>query len=218
MKFEFLTARPSVPRVMRRVRRWGDPVMVPYGFNVTDTSNFQAVKCYNEKTGFGAVTNYLYIPNNQVLQIRDMQITTDGFTRNEKMEWQCSYRGSIYMYDNPEDSWKDAPRIRWGTLTLGGNVVQVAEYREMELVINGQPRALYNMARLVGFKPSDFARPLNELIAEGLVHRAYCAYKNNQFGDSPKGIVYTPFFDPDEYDFAGNAQPTALWLPEMWLE
>jgi hypothetical protein len=218
------TTRPSLE--LRRVRKWGDPVMTEWGFDVNQvgTSNFQAVRCYNTKTGFGAVSNYLYIPHEEVMQLRDMQFpeTTDrGFyDEDSKMEWLCSFRGSLYMYDNETDDWRTAPRIRWGTLTLGGNLVQVERYEVMNLIVNGRPRAPYNMARLVGFRRSDWNRPLDELITEGLVHYCYCAYKNNQFGHSPKGIIYSPFFSPLDYDFTGgpDKQPDSLWIPEIWLE
>ena len=206
---------PSPSINLRRVRKWGDPVMVAEGWdvNIVGTSNFQAVKTWNHYTGFGAVSNYLNIPHAEVVKLEAMQIP-DNYTRRQKMEWLCSWRGSIYMYDDETDDWQTAPTIRWGTLTLGGNLVQVEGY---ETVI--ERGSQWRMARLKGFMPSDWSRPLSELVAEGLVHRAYCAYfPDNGFGDSPKGIVYTPFFSPQGYDFGGATQPTALYIPEIWLE
>lgn len=212
---------------MRRVRKWGDPVMVQYGFDVNQvgTSNFQAVRSYNKETGFGAVTNFLYIPHNEVMQLRDMQFaeTTDRgyYDEDSKMEWLCSYRGSLYMYDNESDEWQSAPRIRWGTLTLGGNVVQVERYETIRTIFGTVDNKYLQdvpMARLVGFTPSDWARPLSDLLAEGLVHYCYCAYKNNQFGHTPKGVIYSPFYSPAVYDFGGTKQPDALYIPVVWLE
>lgn len=205
---------PPVNQI-RTVRKWGDPIMVQYGFDVgqVGSTNFQAVKAFAIGAGFGGVTNFLRIPHNEVMKIRDMQIP-DAYTKDKKMEWLCSYRGSIYLYEQMDDAWETASNIKWGTITLGGNRVQVLGYENLN-VGNGE---IWNMAKLKGFTPSDWGRPLEQLVAEGLVHRCYCAYKNNQFGDSPKGIVYSPFFSPAYYDFAGNAQPTELYIPTMWLE
>ena len=69
------------------------------------------------------------------------------------------------------------------------------------------------MAKLVGFSPSDWYQPLDELLAKGLVHRCFCAYQGDKPGDSPQGIVYSPFFSPRFWDFAGTAKPRAFYLP-----
>jgi hypothetical protein len=75
------------------------------------------------------------------------------------------------------------------------------------------------VARLKGFSPLDWGRPLDDLLAEGLVHRCFCAYKSNHFGDTPKGIVYSPFYSPRYWEFPGKkAHPTALYIPVEWLE
>jgi len=121
------------------------------------------------------------------------------------------------MYDRSDDDWQTAPQIRWGTLTLGGNLVQVEWYETINVIYNGVRQDM-QMARLIGFRKTDWALPSTELLARGLVHRCYCAYKNNQFGDSPKGIVYSPFWSLLDWDFAGNDTPDALYIPTVWLE
>ena len=228
----FPPAEPAPPpepaKTLRRVRRWGDPVMTAYGFdvNVVGTSNFQAVRSFNKETGFGAVSNFLRIPHAEVMNLRDMQFAeqTDRgyYTEDSKMEWLCSFRGSLYMYDNESDDWRTAASIRWGTLTLGGNLVQVERYETVRYMFgtNDEEKTVQDvpMARLVGFTPEDWARPLNDLVAEGLVHYCYCAYKNNQFGHTPKGVCYSPFFSPAHYDFSGAKQPDVLYTPVVWLE
>jgi hypothetical protein len=220
------TVLPAPNREMRRVRKWGDPAMVEWGFDVNQagTSNFQAVRCWNDgNRTFGAVTNYLYIPHAEVMKLRDMQFAehTDRgyFDEFSKMEWLCGWRGSLYMYDHESDDWQISPKIRWGTLTLGGNLVQVERYETMRLRIGDRPLQDYEMARLVGFRRSDWNRPLEELIEDGLVHYCYCAYfPNNGFGHTPKGVIYSPFFSPQDYDFVGTAQPGAFYVPTNWLE
>lgn len=220
-----VTPSPALESKLFRVRKWGDPVMAPLGFdvNVVNTTNFQAVGLYNKETGFGAVTNFIHILDDDIALLRAMQFeeVVDGrkFNQAQKMDWLASFRGKIYMYDDKLDDWQDAPRIRWGTLALGGNLVQVDGFENIEVKLPGGNQIReHKMARLVGFRKTDWARPLDELLAEGLVHRCYCAYKNNQFGDSPKGIIYSPFYSLLDWDFAGTKQPRALYIPFEYLE
>jgi len=220
-----ITPSPALESKLYRIRKWGDSEMIKYGFDVNqvDTTNFQAVGLYNKETGFGAVTNYLYILREDIDNLRNMQFdqAIDGknASKEGKMNWLCGFRGKMYMYDNKDDDWQVAPRIRWGTVSLGGNLVQVDGFEEMTLQLRGgHPKAVHTMARLVGFRKSDWNRPLEDLLAEGLVHRCYCAYKNNQFGDTPKGVVYSPLFSPLDWDFNGVKQPSAFYLPTEYLE
>ena len=121
--------------------------------------------------------------------------------------------------------WRRADGIRWGTLALGGNLVQVVGTDTFEVKL---PAAKVvkpvKMARLQGFKPSDWNRPLDDLLAEGLVHRCFCVYEGDDLGDSPKGIVYSPFWslEPEGWEFMPKAKgvpdPTALWIPFDDLE
>lgn len=209
---------------LRRIRRWGDPVMLQYGFdyNLIQTSNFQAVRTWNKETGWGAVSNYLRIPRAETLQIRDMQfpqqVGDNFYDRDSKMEWLCGHRGNMYMYDDDDQDWQTADSIRWGTVSLGGNLVQIEGYEDIELAFDTLPRRVTRMARLKGFRRSDWGRSRDELESLGLVHRCFCVYRNNGFGDTPKGIIYSPFFSPLDYDFGGTKQPTHLYIMEDWLE
>jgi hypothetical protein len=215
------------PRLqLRRVRRWGDPVMKSWGFdvNVVGASNFQAVRTWNDgNRTWGGVTNFLRIPHMEVMNLRNLQSSEQTgagyFDQDSKMNWLCGYRGKVYMYETEDGNWQTDTTIRWGTVAISGNLVQVQAYETLRLSIGGEPAQDYEMARLAGFRPSDWYRPLQTLLAEGLVHRVYCAYfPDNAFGDSPKGVVYSPFFSPLDYDFVGLDQPSALYLPTIWLE
>lgn len=215
---------PVLASKIYRIRRWGDPVMQALGFDVNKvgTTNFQAVGLYNKLTGFGAVTNFIRIERDDIENLKRMQFeeVRNGrkLTPKNKMDWLAAFRGKLYMYDDKNDSWEVSDRIRWGTVALGGNLVQVERFEEIEAKLPGGATGIHKMARLVGFRKSDWARPLNELLADGLVHRCYCAYKNNQFGDSPKGIIYSPFFSPKDWDFNGKKKLDALYIPAVYLE
>src|SRR5215510_10766234 len=126
-----ITPNPALASKLYRIRKWGDPEMIKYGFDVNqvETTNFQAVGLYNKETGFGAVTNFIYILRDDIDNLRNMQFdqAVDGknTSKEGKMNWLCSFRGKMYMYDDKADDWQTPPRIRWGTVALGGNIVQV---------------------------------------------------------------------------------------------
>ncbi|HEX5809623.1 MAG TPA: hypothetical protein VFY25_13235, partial [Anaerolineales bacterium] len=222
-----------------RVKRWGAPGAEELGHTVEklyargESSNFQAVGLYNEATGFGAVSNYLIIPREDVLRLEALQVE-DLYEQkrpewlHQKMNWLCQHRGSIYMFAEEEDDrggwpWRREAGIRWGTIALGGNLVQVVEKRDMEVKLPAKEEvASMTMGRLRGFKREDWGRPLDELLAEGLVHRCFCVYTGNDIGDGPQGIVYSPFWSPEEWEFMpktkGVRDPKALWIPMAYLE
>jgi len=215
-----------------RVRRWGDSVMGKQRFsvNIVGTTNFQAVKLWSPEGGWGGVTNYLRIPHEHVRNLAAMQIE-DMFDAKEtshnkafdmeqwlvqKMSWLCKDGGTIYTR---AESWKTASQIRWGTIALGGNLVAIDGTETFTHKLPGEAtKRSVVMARVKGFRKSDWNRPLDDLLAEGLVHRCFCAYWGNVFGDTPKGIVYSPFYSPLDWDFPGQNKPKAFYLPLEWLE
>jgi len=223
---------------LRKVRKWGDPVMTKLSLNVgsAGTTNFQAVGLFNG-TEFGAVSSYVHIERQDIENLWEMQFdeVVNGklVTRDMKMNYLAgAARGKIFMLE-PGDSWQKSQRIRWGTIACGGNLVQVAGYlgdrgslskKNREIKLPGwekaRPQKEVKMWRLAGFHKSDWKRPLDELLAEGLVHRAFTAKKNNVLGDTPNGIVYYPFFSPQDWDFAGTdkEQPSYFYLPDEYCE
>jgi len=215
----------KVPNLFR-LRKWGDPVLVQQAgldVNLVGTTNFQAIGLYNRETGWGGVTNYLRIPRADIDKLIALQVEDDYQDkvqdwRSQKMNWLCKARGTIYFTgDGPE--WKTAQEIKWGTIALGGNLVAVESVEDMLISTRGETHKRWRqMARLAGFRKSDWDLSLNELLERGLVHRCYCAYfPNNTFGDSPKGIIYSPFWSPLDWDFAGVLQPLAFYVPMDWL-
>lgn len=218
---------PNTNQTRYRVRIYGDPIMVREAgldINLIHTSNFQNAPLYNKANhSFGAVSNFLRIPHADVLRLNQLQVEDEYIAkqadwRKQKMNWLCQYRGTIYMFDNEGDQWQSAASIRWGTLKLGHNVVSVEDEEQITVQVPGEksPRKR-RMMRLAGFHKRDWDRPLPELLALGLVDRCYCVYKNNTLGDSPKGIIYSPFWSPQDWDFVGPTQPEAFYLPYEWL-
>ena len=231
------TTLPTV--TIRRVRRWGDPIFVKYGFDVNNltTTNFQAVGLYNKSTNqMGGVANYLLFPQIDVMRLAALQVEDNyldkqtGWStkykmeawRAQKMNWLCKPKGTIYFwhhkFPNDTQDWFTLPYIEWGTIALGNNLVAVEGYETLTVKTPDNQTAPRKMARLAGFTPADWSRPLPELLAAGLVHRCYCVDRNNNVVDSPKGIVYSPFLSPQHWTFIGNQpQPSALYIPEEWL-
>lgn len=236
-----LEPKPApLPSSVYRVRKWGDPIMVQQGgFSVRliGTSNFQAIGLYNKANNQqGGVSNYLRIPQIDVKRLAAMQLEDEfvdkkpGWNRSfnmeqwrvQKMNWLSKERGTIYFHfhRNVAGDWSTLSYIEWGTICLGNNYVTVEDVETMNVAIRDNIRRPRQMARLKGFTPSDWDRPLQELVAAGLVHRCYCAYlDDDSIGDSPKGIVYSPFWSPKHWQFIGpgQKQPDAFYIPMDWL-
>lgn len=230
-KFIKLRALNNIPKPIYpiyRLLKWGDEILVKEsGASValiTPNSNFQAIGLYNKETGWGGVTNFLNIPRADIDHLMALQVEDDYEEKKEhswlqqKMNWLCKPRGTIYFTkDGP--GWDTAKSIMWGTIALGNNLVAVEGLEEMLIGTKGETKKRWRtMVRLVGFRRTDWSRPLTELLAAGLVHRCYCAYgTDNTLGDSPKGIVYSPFWSPLDWDFSGTTQPKAFYLPLDWM-
>src|SRR5215204_1417758 len=115
-----------------KVKTWGEPIMAKQGFDVNQvkSTNFQAVKLFIEDGSCGGVTNFLRIPRVDINKLTSLQVE-DNYKVKQKMEWLCSYRGSIYKNEKKDDSWASSPLIRWGTIALGGNLVMVDDIVKM---------------------------------------------------------------------------------------
>ncbi|HEY3475988.1 MAG TPA: hypothetical protein VGK56_15355, partial [Anaerolineales bacterium] len=237
---EWLLTLADEPRKnMYRVKRWGTQGMDKLEFDIDvlhkrgQSSNFQAIGLYNEATGFGAISNFLVIPPEDVRKLEALQIEDEFEKKKEhwlrqKMTWLCQHRGSQYMFADEKNyrgewGWRRADGIRWGPIGLGGNLVQVVDMDWLKVKLPSRKDVEeVKMAKLKGFRRSDWDRPLEELLAEGLVHRCFCVYKGNDIGDSPQGITYSPFWSPLDWEFLprdrGVRPPTAFWIPFAYLE
>gem|GEM_PF-927084 len=210
-----------------KVRIWGDKKL---GKDTKDLqtdadSNFQAVGVFIKETKQSSgVANSLKIGRDDIDKLMAMQIEDEfiqkqkkpGAWLNQKMSWLCKGEGTIYFTKGGK-GWETAKSILWGIIALGGNLVQVEGEEEIDFKMDGVIKPV-KMARLAGFKKTDWYRPLDELLAEGLVHRCFCVHgSRNKPMDTPKGIIYSPFFSPLEWTFAGQAKPKALYLPFNYL-
>lgn len=212
----------SLPPGFHRVRQWGDPVMVKYGFDLFDAAtgnwqigHFQAIRLWNPVTGWGGLASFINLTRDDLWLIRSLQIPSREHDADSKMNWLCG-DGKI-IFDVA--AWEIAETARWGVIALGGNIVQVEAWEAHQVDMkDGQGRRAVAMARLRGFRSTDWGRPLRELVHSGLLHRAYCVTVGNRRVDSPKGEVYCPLFSPLDFDFAGISQPAAFYIPQEWLE
>lgn len=220
----------SNPNVYR-VRRWGDPIMKSFGFTTTNGSpaNFQAIGLFNKANNtVGGVSNYLRVPVADFRDIAKWQPNDEYLAKRDdyqmqKLGWLTGVKGTIYFWfhSNPDaNGINDLNYVEWGTIQLGGNLVTVDNVETLYIKIRGdQPKQNVQMARLRGFRKTDWDKPLIELLSKGLVSRCFCVYRNDVFGDSPKGIVYSPFWSPVDWTFIGpgQTQPDAFYVPMAWL-
>lgn len=234
-----------VPSNVFRVRKWGDPIMVAQAglsVSIAGTSNFQAVGLYNKSNNmFGGVSNYLRIPYVDVMRLKALQVEDEYKDkqpdwRKQKMNWLCKDRGTIYFTYHHASSgdWSNLDYIEWGTIELGWNYCTVEDIETLTVRVPGENSARpHKMAKLAGFRKADwslffdalgnyqpgFHDHLMEFVARGLICRCYCAYSGDDIGDSPKGIVYSPFWSPRDWTFIGPAKPQieAFYIPEDWL-
>jgi hypothetical protein len=241
-KFVEQVPPPSPPPAnVRRVRKWGDPIMVQEGgfstANINGT-NFQAVGLYNKAANWtGGVSNFLRIPHGDIRRLAALQVEDDFLDKQpgwnngygmeswrvQKMNWLIKDRGTIYFWWHHLNSgvWNTIDYAEWGTIAIGNTFVQVLDIET--LTVPGTDKRVRTrtrrMARLAGFRKTDWERPLPELLAAGLVHRCYCAYSGDKLGDTPKGICYSPFWSPRDWMFIGpgQPQPEAFYIPEDWL-
>lgn len=225
-----LAERPNV----YRIRKWGDPIMVSEGGLsvklIPSNSNFQAVGTWNKSNStMGGVSNYLRIPLADYRKIGGWQPDDEYLDKRtdyvgQKLGYLSGYKGTVYFWFHltpGADDWTDLTTIEWGTIGLGGNLVTVEGIEIQTVKTPDGVRRTREMARLRGFRKTDWARPLEALLEEGLVHRCFGAYTEaDKFGDSPKGIVYTPFWSPRDWVFIGpgQTQPAEFYVPVDWLE
>lgn len=231
---------PPPSALFRVCKRYGDePVVLeanmdikrqyPPPYTINEPSNFQnmdvIVKLEDGYMDMGGIHNTLFIPNADYLRLDRFQTADELGTVEDKLRWLShTYRHSIYWTEQG-GSYNAGDPLWWGCIALGGNVVQVIRTETVQLATYAdsvaRPR---EVAVLRGFTPADWMRPRQELVEQGLLHRCYCAYGiDNTFGDSPRGVVYSPFWHPHGDLFQtgwrlhGTKRLDAFRVPVEWL-
>ena len=235
----------SLPADVYRVRKWGDEIVVReagLSTSLIGTSNFQAVGLHNKSNyTFGGVSNFLRIPLADVTRLRAMQVEDNfkdkkpepGAWLQQKMNWLIKNSGTIYFYFHHSPSVYPSDYVEWGTIELGNNMCTVEDIEVLKVRMRDGAIRTRRMARLAGFRKGDWGRLLDiqgrklpdfdqnlaAMLASGIVNRCYCAYMGDDIGDSPKGIVYSPFWSPRDWIFIGPSKPQveAFYIPEDWL-
>jgi len=212
---------PTAKPVLFKVRGYGDSVMIDLmglDTNLFGVGNFQNVCLFDPNNdAFGAVSNYQTMDAEALHYLEQIQ-SADAATVKMKLNWlgMGSFAGRPYMLKNGFET--------WGLMVFGFNWVQVE-------AVNGEPveyvkRARYQsrnliedipMYKVIGMRRSDMARPVAELIAEGLIHHATEAfYPTNKLGETPQGgVILNPVWSP--LDWPTNTGSRELYIPKAFL-
>jgi hypothetical protein len=175
-------------------------------------SNFCAVTLVQYAGGYGGQTNWVLLQKPEM----DLLMRVNGIVdQNEtKWRWLVNPRGSIYLLLNNEEE-SAATELRWPRIAIGSkgdgdrNLVKVigasiATDGTVFARISGIPRsANYNRYSLES--------------TPWFFHRVYCIYQNTRLGDTPRGVVYMPIFDPAS-GFKASKGPQELWIDGIWLK
>lgn len=223
---------PTNRVVLKRARKYGDKFMVEkMGLDVAviQTGNFQNIALFTERGGFGAVSQFQRLDKPALDYLMKIQ-PVDACPFNAKMEFLCSERigPPVRPYWTRGGDWKDLARgntsvlFEFGTIVFGGQIVQVES-------VNGVPKeykfwAQYQQApapewitfyKLIGLRKTDWARPVADLMAEGLIQRGTWAGSGNSYHDTwHSGVVLHPIWS--ELDYPSNNGP--LYLAKSFTE
>jgi hypothetical protein len=238
------SAAPSP--TIRRVRKWGDPVLVQQaGLSVKlledlgfVPSNFQPVPLlpvredangnYIDNSGtWSAIANSIIYQREDVDRIAAMQDTSGGYTIKQKMQWWCwpgkGVRPAWCNSDKDAEGnyiydYSNSPVVYWGTIAIGGRPLQIDKQQSITIKLPEEPSARsVLMGRVVCFRKSQFGQVTPQTHSH-LIQAQAGAGKNDVYISEPKGNIYALLPDPRDWDFAGAYRPTAFYIPMDWLE
>ena len=212
------SAPPPPPSNIRRVRKWGDPVMVKLmglDVNLVGTTNFQVVQLAtvdtNGRAWFGAVSQFQ--PNIDRAYLRSLQHDKDGYTVQQKMNWlgEGSDKGRPYF--------EKTSGLAFGTCVFGGQVIEIdpKEYR-VKCQYRNQNFDSYDQVfyRINGFRRSDIGKGYTFATHPNLIQRATAAYEDNKYIEFPRGEIFHPVWDCR--DWPANEQDGVLYIAAAFLE
>jgi hypothetical protein len=217
------------------VRRWGDPILLALDGMTTEnmvSGSFQEVPLFHPYTDnptrgeFGAISYFQHmgIPERDYLKsIQPDDYAQYGFTIPQKMNLLIQPPPATppqrAYWSKTGGAWNEPTftEMSFGTLVFGGQRVQVeaeefyfyAKYRAKD-VMEWIP-----FYKIVGMRRAEMARPVNELLAEGLMQRYTVANKGagqeNVYNDHPRGVIYHPIWSPRDWH-VNTGTPDALYL------
>lgn len=207
------------------------------------TGNFQNIALFTERGGFGAVSQFQRLDKQALDYLIKIQ-PVDACPFDAKMAFLCGQRTTSpdRPYWTRGGDWKDlldsgfvatiksfvksllgmTVSFEFGTIVFGGQIVQVES-------VDGMPKeykfwAQYQQApapewitfyKLIGLRKTDWARPVADLMAEGLIQRGTWAGSGNSYHDTwHSGVVLHPIWS--ELDYPSNNGP--LYLAKSFTE
>lgn len=228
MKVVVNVRRTDASPTIRRVKKWGDPLIGDTAQLPPSTgySNFQVVKTAtfgsDGKPFFNDLARYQLVDR---VFLEDLQYPSDGYTVKQKMNWLVNddLNKNGAKYERPY--WTAGePRLYFGPLVFGGQLVQLGESVTRNGVLPSDPpgRPPYPILfhRLIGLRKSEFARARNREITHKshphLIQRATEAGRNNVYIEFPRGEIFHPVWS--DIDFPCNYGDGKLWVADAFLE
>jgi hypothetical protein len=203
-----------------RALNWGDePLVKQAGLSALFVgSNFNPLPIFSNSGTWSAIVNALIIPREDVDRLIELQVPEDDFPVANKMNWLVydGYNTRPYWCKGGGD-WKTAPKIWWGTILFGGQLVLTDGDATFftKLPEEDAPRDV-PMKRLVCFRKSDWGK--KHITHPWLIQKATQVDHKNKYSDVPRGFIYSPLWSPLDWDFAGGQQPDAFYIPTDWLK
>ncbi|HKI55299.1 MAG TPA: hypothetical protein VJ987_14330 [Anaerolineales bacterium] len=207
--------QPSID--VRKLRKWGDPVMVDLmgaDTELINSTNFQVVQTAtigdDGKPFFNCINRFQ--KNLDYDYLESLQYPSDGYTVQQKMNWLVNYKThgvSAYWM-------KDSPILYFGPLVFGGQFVQLGE----TITVNGKypNRDDYEdieFRRLIGLRRSDFGKYTYQTHPH-LIQRATAAYRMNKYTEYPRGEIFHPVWS--DLDYPANYGDGKLWVASALLD
>lgn len=212
-------------RLIRRVRKWGDPIIVELlsattaGLN--PPSNFQVIKTCtlgdNGRPFFNDIARFQVVDYNY---LKSLQYPSDGFTVDQKMNWLVNHE-----YDESgiisRPYWIAKGQCRFGPLVFGGQLVQIDP---QPITVTGRypghdRSELMIIHRLIGVRHSEFGKYTYATHPHYIQH-ATEAYRaggvDDVYNEYPRGEIFHPVWS--DIDFPANYGDGKLYIPAAFLE
>lgn len=229
---------------LRRIREWGDPVMVAQGNYDIDlrggVPTFQVIEVWiPEVATWGAVKNFNRLTAADIYQIARAQLVafgvgdwdpltdqnrllSDGFTLKQKMgwlyqpNWEPGTPPGLTLWGAGE--WWEPGDKYYGTMLSGGEFIAASNMVfTFNCILPGDKvKRDRFMRRVYPFHRADLGKDPRRY--PWLWQQASCVYAGNRTSRAtPKGIIHLPVaLNPSEFKFSG-ADPQAYYVPVDWL-